>query len=99
MDDLRGQFPVFERLAYLNAGTNGPVPRAALDAARASLERQAAVGRSGSEFFEGLLARIDDLRARSARLMGADPTEVALTGSTTDGVNAVLALARPGRGR
>ena len=60
MDDLRAQFPVFERLSYLNAGTNGPVPRRALDAARASLERQAAGGRSGSEFFEGLLARIDD---------------------------------------
>ncbi len=98
MDDLRGQFPVFERLAYLNAGTNGPVPRAALDAARASLERQAADGRSGSEFFEGLLARIDDLRARSARLMGADPAEVALTGSTTDGVNAVLASLDLGEG-
>ena len=73
MDDLRGEFPVFERLAYLNAGTNGPVPRRALDAARASLERQAADGRAGSEFFEGLLARIDDLRARAGPPDGSRP--------------------------
>ena len=29
---LRAQFPVLERLSYLNAGTNGPVPRPAVSA-------------------------------------------------------------------
>jgi L-cysteine/cystine lyase len=98
MNDLRAEFPVFERLSYLNAGTNGPVPRRALDAARDSLDRQAAGGRSGPAFFEGLLSRLDDLRDRAARLMGADTAEVALTGSTTDGVNAVLASLELGEG-
>ena len=41
MDDLRAQFPVLERLAYLNAGSNGPVPRAALDAVHESLRHRA----------------------------------------------------------
>ena len=26
---LRDEFPVLERIAYLNAGTDGPIPRAA----------------------------------------------------------------------
>ena len=33
MDDLRAQFPVFERIEYLNAGTTGPVPRRGYEAA------------------------------------------------------------------
>ena len=39
------QFPVLERLAYLNAGTDGPIPRAAHRAARAELDAQGAEGR------------------------------------------------------
>jgi selenocysteine lyase/cysteine desulfurase len=90
MHDFRSQFPVLERLAYLNAGTNGPVPRRAIEAAEASLRRQAEEGRSGSAFFEEISARGDELRARVAGLIGARDAELALTASTTDGVNSVL---------
>jgi selenocysteine lyase/cysteine desulfurase len=90
MHDLRSQFPVFERLAYLNAGTNGPVPRRALEAAEASLRLQAEDGRGGTAFMEATGARQEELRARVAALLGADLGELALTGSTTDGVNSIL---------
>jgi selenocysteine lyase/cysteine desulfurase len=90
MHDLRAEFPVLERVAYLNAGTNGPVPRRAIEAAQASLRRQAEEGRSSTEFFEDMIGQTDRLRARIAALIHADTAEVALTGSTTDGVNAVL---------
>jgi selenocysteine lyase/cysteine desulfurase len=90
MHDLRSQFPVLERFAYLNAGTNGPVPRRAIEAAEASLRRQVEEGRSGSAFFEEMAGRGDELRARVAGLIGADDAELALTTSTTDGVNSVL---------
>ena len=40
---------------------------------------------------EGLIEQLGSLRARVAGLLGCDAAEVALTGSTTDGVNAVLA--------
>ena len=43
------------------------------------------------------MERIDELRARVAGLLGAEQGEVALTGSTTDGVNAVLAALDLGR--
>jgi L-cysteine/cystine lyase len=48
-------------------------------------------GRGGSAFFETLLGAADDLRERVAGLMGCAAGELALTGSTTDGVNSVLA--------
>ena len=90
MDDLRAQFPVLERLAYLNAGSNGPVPRRALEAVAESLERQAEEGRGDKAHFEQIIGRIDHLRQRIALLVGCQTGELALTGSTTDGVNAVL---------
>jgi L-cysteine/cystine lyase len=96
--DLRAEFPVLGRIAYLNAGTNGPVPRRALEAAVESLRLQAERGRGDVPFFEALGERAVALRARVAGLLGCDPSEVALTGSTTDGVNAALAALglRPG---
>ena len=98
MDDLRAQFPVFERVEYLNAGTNGPIPQPAYEAAVASLRRQLEDGRSGKAYFDECVERIDLLRGRIATLIGADLGELALTGSTTDGVNAALAALDLGPG-
>jgi selenocysteine lyase/cysteine desulfurase len=90
VDDLRAEFPVFERLAYLNAGSNGPVPQRALGAAQQSMQRQAIEGRGDKAAFEENGRRIDALRERISALFGCSTAELALTGSTTDGVNAVL---------
>jgi L-cysteine/cystine lyase len=90
VQSLRAQFPVLERASYLNAGTNGPVPRRALEAACDSLRSQAERGRAGQAFFDAFVERSEALRGRVAGLLGCDRDEVALTGSTTDGVNAVL---------
>jgi L-cysteine/cystine lyase len=90
VEELRAQFPVFERVAYLNAGTNGPVPRRAFEATDAALLEQLEHGRSSKAWFERMVERIDLLRERVAGLLGASQADVALTGSTTDGINAVL---------
>jgi L-cysteine/cystine lyase len=88
---FRAQFPVLDRLAYLNAGTEGPVPRAAAEAATARIDRELADGRSGRPYFDELIGLAADLRAHYAAALGCDFSSVALTGSTTDGVNTVLA--------
>jgi selenocysteine lyase/cysteine desulfurase len=90
VNDLRAEFPVFERLAYLNAGSNGPVPRRGVEAAERSMRHQAIEGRGDKAAFEENGQRIDVLRERVALLFGCASADVALTGSTTDGVNAVL---------
>jgi L-cysteine/cystine lyase len=90
VEELRAQFPVLERVAYLNAGTNGPVPHAAIEAAEASLREQLEQGRSSKPWFEHQVERIGQLRERVAGLLGATLADVAVTSSTTDGVNAVL---------
>jgi L-cysteine/cystine lyase len=90
VEELRAEFPVLERLAYLNAGTNGPAPRRGVEAAAASLRAQAEQGRGGGPFFASVIAQAESLRSRIAALLGCDASELALTGSTTDGVNTVL---------
>src|SRR3954449_8411024 len=95
---LRAEFPVLDRIAYLNAGTDGPVPQRAAAAAAASIAAQADAGRAGKSHFEGVIQIREDLRRRAAWLMGCPLGEVALTHSTTDGMNMVLHGMKLGRG-
>lgn len=87
---LRARFPVLRRVAYLNAGTNGPVPRAATDAARAELAREEREGRAGATHFARRVQLVAELRAGYARRVACAPADLALTTSTTDGVARVL---------
>jgi selenocysteine lyase/cysteine desulfurase len=87
---FRAQFPVLDRAAYLNAGTEGPLPRAAAQAANERIEAELAGGRCGRPYFDALMDLATRLRAAYAAVLGCQESEVALTGSTTDGVNTVL---------
>jgi L-cysteine/cystine lyase len=87
---FRAQFPVFERLSYLNSGTEGPLSRRAGDAARERIELEVMNGRCGREYFESLMELAAAARAGYASVLGCAADDVALTGSTTDGVNTVL---------
>ena len=63
---LRSEFPVLERVAYLNAGTDGPLPAAAVRFAAAELEAELTEGRSTAHF-----ERRFELQARAARRLCA----------------------------
>jgi selenocysteine lyase/cysteine desulfurase len=87
---LRAEFPVLQRLAYLNAGTDGPVPAAAVRAAREALEAEERDGRFGAHW-EARAALAAELRALYARVLTAPVEDVALQTSTSAGIGAVLA--------
>ena len=87
---LRAEFPVLETLAYLNAGTDGPVPAKAAAAAQAALDSQLAEGRFMSHF-EARRDGQGELREAYARVLGCDAEDVALKSSTSDGIGSVLA--------
>ncbi len=88
---FRAQFPVFERLVYLNAGTEGPVPHSAAQAAHQRIDLESSQGRCGRPYFDGLMELAVRLREGYAGVLGCAASELALTGSTTDGVNTVIA--------
>ena len=90
-EEARAQFPVLERFAYLNAGSNGPLPQVAVDAARAKLERDLAEGRSGLEWVEEIRELRERIRGGIAAVLGTSAEHIALTDSTTRGCQIVVA--------
>lgn len=90
-DEVRAAFPVLDHLAYLNAGTNGPLARPTVEAILAEELVDLTQGRGGEPYFSRTLAMRDEVRAKLAIALGAEPRQVALTRSTTDGCNIVLA--------
>ncbi|MGX6448413.1 aminotransferase class V-fold PLP-dependent enzyme [Patulibacter sp. S7RM1-6] len=87
---LRAEFPVLTDLAYLNAGTCGPLPRAAGAAAVGLLHQAEQHGRAADHF--GVLVEAQEGRRRrlAALVHAARPEDVALTTATTDGIAHVL---------
>ena len=90
-EEARALFPALQRVAYLNAGTFGPLARPTLESMTRAQERDLVEGRTGLPFFHAVLDERARLRARVAELVGAEPAQVALTSSTTEGCNIVVA--------
>lgn len=89
--EARALFPVLERVAYLNAGTFGPLARPTLDAMETEQVADGNRGRLGADYFERMLGLRERARSGLAALVGVDAQQVALTSSTTGGCNIVLA--------
>jgi selenocysteine lyase/cysteine desulfurase len=82
---LRAEFPVLARLAYLNAGTDGPLPASAARAASDELQRELSDGRSAAHFARRK-ELTEELRGAYATALGCAAGDVALTTCTTEGI-------------
>ena len=81
----------------MNAGTDGPVPDVAVEAAAEEMRAEARDGRVTAHF-ERRIELQDELRAAYGRVVGAPPEQIALTTSATDGLGRVIAGLRLGAG-
>jgi L-cysteine/cystine lyase len=86
---LRAEFSVLAEIAYLNAGTDGPLPESAVHACREELERELRDGRA-MEHFKRRSELGKALRAGYARALRCDPADLALTSCTTEGIGQVV---------
>ena len=91
IEDVRAAYPVLDQFAYLNAGTNGPLARATVEAMLAEELVDLTQGRGGEPYFSRALGMRDEVRSKLAGHFDVEPAQVALTRSTTDGCNIVLA--------
>ena len=90
-EEARAQFPVLDRYAYMNAGTNGPLTRATVEAIGDWNTRDLEQGRGGEPYFEQALALREHAREALAGVLEVEPQNVALVSSTTNACNIVLA--------
>jgi len=88
-ETLRAELPAFEECCYLNTGATGPSPRRVVDAVT-EFEREFQY-RTPCEAnpYEVAGETLDSAREAVAGLLGAHPDEIALTDSTTEGINHV----------
>lgn len=84
--DWRSEFFDFEDVAYLNAASQGPLPRASARALESALAWKRLPHQIPDSEYFGLPDRV---RARIAQLIGAEPAEIALTTGASGGLAAV----------
>lgn len=86
MPDYRRDFFDFGTATYLNCAYHAPFPRLTAERLKSAIEVENNPARLGAKEFFELPARV---RARLAELVGADPEEIALTSSATQGIGIV----------
>ena len=91
----RALFDVPRDVAYLNAASWGPLPRAAQEAGRAAVARKGQPWRLAPDFAP---SQHDRARRAAAALINADPADVALISSVGYGVATAGKLIAPGTG-
>lgn len=89
LNQIRSQVPVVQSQVYLNTGTAGPLPEPVWAAMVEALEAQMAGGRITMDYYTKMGDLKAQIRAAHAAMMGCEPSEIALTQNTTDGMNLV----------
>ena len=84
---LRAEMPALERTIYMNTGASGPSPRRVVEAAEAFVEHHEYEAPGAEGMYPAAFGAYEDVRETVAGFVGASPAEVALTQSTTDGIN------------
>jgi kynureninase len=95
---VRDEFPIFEHATYLNSCSQGALSRRVRSAYEDYLDGW---DERGAEW-EHWVERAEESRRSFARLLHADPSEIAITTSVTQAVNAIvssLPLERDGRSK
>jgi cysteine desulfurase / selenocysteine lyase len=84
---VRAEFPLTENYAYLNSAGAGPVSRG-VAAAAAQFYRETL--ESGDRLWDEWLIRRERARAEVARMINAEPGEIAFTTNTSSGMNLIV---------
>jgi L-cysteine/cystine lyase len=90
LETVRAGLPALASLAYLNTGTQGPLPAAAAQAMREAVDEDERRGRISAKRFEKIEQQLAECRALMGAMVGVAAGRIALTGGTVDGVRAVL---------
>jgi selenocysteine lyase/cysteine desulfurase len=89
-DEARSLFPALAHVAYLNAGSMGPLATPTVEAMEAEQRRQLEDGRGGLPFFERMVELRQETRDVLAGLLSVPPENLTLATSTTEACNIVL---------
>lgn len=86
-DDVRAKFPVTSRSVYLNAAAAGPL---AESTAKAGSLYYHQMMNDGDVHWDHWLERREEVRARIAKFINAEPEEIGFTTNTSSGMNLII---------
>ncbi len=89
---VRAALPALAAGIYLNTGSVGPLPAETAAAMTEIADYERDLGRGHPDYLPDTIARMGEARAGVAAILGTDVDAVALTHSTTDGLNAATLL-------
>ena len=87
--ELRADIPALQDGVYMNYGAHGPSPRYVVTAAAQFIRTHEYESPMGADPYGTAFDAFDEVRTNVADFVGASPEEIALTESTTAGINAV----------
>jgi cysteine desulfurase/selenocysteine lyase len=85
--DVRAKFPVTARSVYLNTAAAGPLAEATAKAGSSYYEQMM---NDGDVHWDEWLAQREEVRARVAAFINAEPDEIGLTTNTSSGMNLIV---------
>jgi cysteine desulfurase / selenocysteine lyase len=85
--DIRKKFPVTTNFVYLNSAAAGPL---ATSTQQAATEYYVQMMNDGDIHWDNWLARREEVRARVASFINAEPDEIGLTMNTSSGMNLII---------
>ena len=88
-EDVRADFPALAQNVYLNAAAGSPIPRPVREAAEGFYRQQE---EDGDTRWPEWMERREVVRAKVARLVGAEADEIAFVPNTSTGINFIVDL-------
>lgn len=89
--EFRRSIPALSEVTFFNTGASGPSPQPVIDAATDSLADHKAVAPAAEGMYPAAAEAREESRETIAAHLGVDPTELALTESTSDAISALAA--------
>jgi len=88
---FRASIPVLSEVTFFNTGASGPSPQPVIDAATDCLVYHKAEAPAAEGMYPAAAEAREESRETIAAHLGVDPTELALTESTSDAISALAA--------
>ena len=87
--EVREQFPITKRVAYLNAAEGSPIPKLAAREAKRFYDEALAEGEAA---WGRWLERLEEVREKTAKFINAGKDEIAFTLNTSHGMNLIAGM-------
>lgn len=89
IEQIRAETPLFREYIYLDAAAACPPPLPVVEEVTGYLEKLARLGPYLPSFRAATYEKVEEVRGKVARLIGAEPEEIAFTQNGTEGINLV----------